>query len=88
MSIQLENFTISRLVIHEIYKRDATGAVPPALNNSLADLDARGIAELQTRIVEAVGHGSHSITMVSCCLIKVGSIFTVIFCCLGSVWKI
>ena len=31
MSIQLENFTISRLVIHEIYKRDATGAVPPAL---------------------------------------------------------
>lgn len=63
MSIQLENFTISRLVIHEIYKRDATGAVPPALNNSLADLDARGIAELQTRIVEAVGHGSHSITM-------------------------
>lgn len=63
MSIDLENFSITRLVIHEIYKRDISGSVPPTLNTELASLDGRGVAELQTRIVEAVGHGSHSIIM-------------------------
>lgn len=63
MSIQLENFSISRLIIHEIFKRDTNGAIPPSLNNALTRLDARGIAELQKRIIEAVGHGSHSIIM-------------------------
>lgn len=63
MSIDLENFLITRLVIHEIYKRDVGGSVPPTLNTELTHLDERGIAELQTRIVEAVGHGSHSIVM-------------------------
>jgi len=63
MSIQLENFTITRLIIHEIYKREATGSVPPALNSELTQLNPRGIAELQSRVVEAVGHDSHSILM-------------------------
>jgi len=63
MSIQLENLVISRLAIHEIYKRESTGSVPPMLNSSLTNLDARGFAELQKRVVEAVGHGSHSVTM-------------------------
>lgn len=63
MSICLENFVINRLIIHEIYKRDASGSVPPTLNGALTRLDERGVAELQKRIVEAVGHGSHSIVM-------------------------
>ncbi len=63
MSIDLSNLVISRLSIHEIYKRDASGEVPPTLNDQLANLDARGLAELQKRIIEAIGHGSHSIIM-------------------------
>lgn len=63
MPISLENFTIERLVIHEIYKREGTGSVPPTLNLSLTDLAANGKAELQKRVVEAVGHNSHAIEM-------------------------
>lgn len=63
MSVQLENFIINRLVIHEIFKREATGSVPPALNAVLTNLEPRGSAELQNRVVEAVGHDSHSIVM-------------------------
>lgn len=63
MAISLENFTINRLVIHEIYKREGTGSVPPTLNRALTALDANGNAELQKRVVEAVGHNSHAIEM-------------------------
>ena len=63
MAISLENFAIERLAIHEIYKREGTGSVPPTLNQTLTDLVANGRAELQKRVVEAVGHNSHAIEM-------------------------
>jgi hypothetical protein len=63
MSIDFSNLVINRLVIHEVYKRDANGEVPPKLNDKLTTLNARGLVELQTRIIEAVGHGSHSLLM-------------------------
>lgn len=63
MPISLENFTIHRLVVHEIYKREGTGSMPPTLNRALTVLDANGNAELQKRVVEAVGHNSHAIGM-------------------------
>ena len=50
-------------VLSRVMRITLDSTAVPALNNSLANLDARGIAELQTRIVEAVGHCSHSITM-------------------------
>ena len=63
MSAILENLAIERLVIHEIYKRESTGSVPPLLNEEMTRLEPRGFAELQKRITEAVGNDSHSIEM-------------------------
>lgn len=58
-----ENFTVSRLIVHEIYKREEGGEIPPSLNSNICVLDGNAIRELQSRIIGAIGHDSHSIEM-------------------------
>jgi len=63
MSNSFENFTIRRLIVHEVYRREEIGEIQPSLNNNLCILDGNAIRELQTRIIGAIGHDSHSIEM-------------------------
>lgn len=58
------NFNISRIITHEIYKRDEEKQiVPPRLNNELTTLNEQGLSILGVRIVEAIGKDSKSVEM-------------------------
>lgn len=57
------NLQLDKLIIHEIFQRDVSGPLPPALNNELSDLDSTSKDELQTRIINAVGNDSHAMKM-------------------------
>jgi len=62
MSITFENFKLKRIIVHEIFTRE-TDSVPPEFNDTLVDLNADAILELQKRIMDAVAHGSQCIQM-------------------------
>jgi len=58
------NLTIDRIILHEIYKRGPNRELqPPKYSQGLTILDQPGLATLQSRIVAALGSGSHSIEM-------------------------
>lgn len=58
------NLRIQKIIIHEIFKRNDDGTIPPPkYNSSLTQLDTIGIQTLQNRIVNALGDNSHSIEM-------------------------
>ena len=63
MTNLFENFDIKRIIVHQIFKREESGARPPVLNSACTTLPATGKNELQTRIIEAIGHNSRSIQM-------------------------
>lgn len=58
------NLTIDRIILHEIYKRGPNRELQlPKLSQELTVLDQAGLATLQSRIIAALGSGSHSIEM-------------------------
>jgi len=59
----LENFEIHRVIVHEIFKCEPNLRIPPLLSTEMTGLNVRGMAELQKRVIEAVGHDSHCIQM-------------------------
>lgn len=63
MSIMFENLKISRLIVHEIYKKEIEGNKPPYFSNELMQLDLKGKLEFESRVINAIGHHSHSIEM-------------------------
>lgn len=64
MPLEFANLTIDRIVLHEIYKRGPNRELqPPKYSQELTVLDQPGLGTLQTRIIAALGSGSHSIEM-------------------------
>lgn len=58
------NLNISKIVTHEIFKRDdERQVVPPRLNNELTTLNDEGLSILSERIIEAIGKDSKSVEM-------------------------
>jgi hypothetical protein len=62
--MSLENLTIHRLIIHEVYARsDDRAPKPPLLGDQLLDLSEQAKTALQQRITDALGDASHGIEM-------------------------
>lgn len=62
--MSLENLTIHRLIIHEVYARsDDRAPKPPLLGEQLLDLSEQAKTALQQRITDALGDASHGIEM-------------------------
>ena len=49
MAISLENFRVNRVISHVIFKREVNGPVQPQLSDSLSELDADAMRELQKK---------------------------------------
>lgn len=61
---EFANFTINRIITHEIFQRDENREIiPPTLSSQITLLDQEGKAELAARIVEAIGKDSKSVEM-------------------------
>jgi len=61
---EFTNFTINRIITHEIFKRNSEREiVDPIISTLLTELSNDGKQELATRIVEAVGQDSKSVEM-------------------------
>lgn len=64
MPLEFANLTIDRIILHEIYKRGPNRELlPPKFSQELTILDPAGLATLQSRIIAALGSGSHSVEM-------------------------
>lgn len=59
-----QNLNISRIIIHEIFKRNADRTIrEPQFSNQLIQLDTEARDALQLRITEALGQSSHGVEM-------------------------
>jgi len=62
--MSLENLTIERIIIHEVFARgDDRAAVPPLLGNQVLALSRQAKVALQQRITSALGASSHGVEM-------------------------
>ncbi|EJE7236814.1 hypothetical protein CF069_03855 [Clostridium botulinum] len=60
----LENLNVGRIMIHQVYKRNADKSVKePLYNNTLTELDDTGIFTFSQRIIQAIGNDAHSVEM-------------------------
>lgn len=61
---KIKNLKIEKIVIHEVYRRNENkNMVPPLYGTKFTKLDKSGLETLQLRIVDALGHSSHSLEM-------------------------
>jgi len=64
MSNQFANLLINRVIVHQVFERTETREIQiPRYNNSLANLDTNALIILQNRIIDVLGHNSHSVEM-------------------------
>lgn len=64
MAVNLENFKIEKVIIHQIFQREDTNQiVQPVYNNVFCNLDEKGKDTLKKRIVNALGNKSHALKM-------------------------
>ncbi len=64
MPTNFANLNISKIILHRVYERDENRQiVSPTISAKCTKLDGDGLQTLKTRIIEAVGHASHSIEM-------------------------
>lgn len=60
----LENLNVARVCLHEVYKRtDDRNVVPPSFATGLLDLDDRGLAAFEARVVAAFRSGAKCMEM-------------------------
>lgn len=64
MSNQFANLHINRIIIHQIFERDDNREIQqPRYNDLLTVLDPTASSVLQNRIIDVLGHHSHSVEM-------------------------
>lgn len=64
MDEQFINLTIDKLIFHEVFKLDVDkNVIQPEYSDSITQLGVKGYAELEQRIIQAVGKVSASIEM-------------------------
>lgn len=62
--MQFQNLNISRIIIHEVFRRNEDRSMQePRYGAQLIQLDAEGRDALQLRITEALGESSHGVEM-------------------------
>lgn len=64
MTVQMNNLSINRIAIHQIYERDENREVRrPKYNNVMTRLPEDGLSALCERVTTALGNNSHSLQM-------------------------
>lgn len=64
MSNQFTNLLINRIIVHQIFERNENREIQePRYNTSLTSLDPSALSILQNRIIDVLGHNSHSVEM-------------------------
>jgi hypothetical protein len=62
--MHLLNFTIDKIIIHQIYRKDDEGnRVPPTQSNSYTKFDSAAMNEFKTRVRDALGVKSSAVKM-------------------------
>lgn len=62
--MDFKNLKVSDIIIHQIYKRnEKSEIIQPFISKKIIELDAKGMLEFQTRIIESCGDNSHSAEM-------------------------
>jgi hypothetical protein len=62
--MQLLNFNVDRIIIHQVYRRDADGnKVTPAQSHEFTNFEQSAMAEFKSRVKDAVGEGSKAVQM-------------------------
>lgn len=62
--MQLINFVIDRIIIHQVFRRDGDGSrVMPDQSHSYINFDAAAMQAFVTRVIDAIGDGSRAVEM-------------------------